>query len=492
MKKFFTLFWKKFRIIFDNNSIMLLMTALGIFTITLANISHAYIGSFSRFGADDFCTAGKLNSLGFWNAQSFWYNNWTGRFSFTFFVSVLELFDSRISAVLPILLILFLTISIFVFVNQLSKKLFQTNYIIYSLFITSALVFMVLFTIPNIGQNLYWMTGSITYFLPIILFFLVCSLLVNDRNYSIYKAKRNFNYLIIFFFSFLLGGFSEVMSVLLILLFLLIGFFNLIISKSKKLPCELIPAIIGAFIGLVLMVIAPGNSVRLSNHLPHPTFFALLTNGLVLSSRFIFLWFVKNIHIIWPIITVVIVVGVFLKSHQKLSDFPKQNISKISILFIISSLLLVYISYLPSIWATAKPPVDRVLIFPVVILSCLVILLSLIIGFELGSIIRLDSFKKSPFLKLVLIFVFIYFLLGVPFYQARINFANRAEAKTFAEKWELRETQIADQIKDGKTELLVNMIPTNILNVEHIQEDSGHWINICAAEYYGVDKIIAK
>jgi hypothetical protein len=40
--------------------------------------AHAYLGTFGRYIADDFCTASTLRRLGFLESQSYWYQTWTG------------------------------------------------------------------------------------------------------------------------------------------------------------------------------------------------------------------------------------------------------------------------------------------------------------------------------------------------------------------------------------------------------------------------------
>ncbi|MEJ2571620.1 MAG: hypothetical protein P8Y98_13890, partial [Anaerolineales bacterium] len=54
-------------------------------------VLYAWIGIHSRYMADDFWTSGQLKELGFWEAQKYWYLSWSGRFSFTFLVSLVEL-----------------------------------------------------------------------------------------------------------------------------------------------------------------------------------------------------------------------------------------------------------------------------------------------------------------------------------------------------------------------------------------------------------------
>lgn len=470
----------------------LFLIFLSIF-FTLANLTHGFIGSFSRYGADDYCTAGKLNSLGFWNAQSFWYNNWTGRYSFTFFVSIFELFDPLITSVLPYIFIICLYLSIYVFLITILKKIVVEKPMSFSVFLTSTIVFMILFMVPNIGQNLYWMTGSTTYFLPIIMIFLFLSFLINHYSRGQKNKVSNlFIYLGVFLFAFILSGFSEVLSVIQVLINGLVIVYIFLTGKRIGQNFSLFIALLGSISGLIVMVIAPGNSVRLSQHLPSPDLLELVFNSLVLSLKFTFLWFVKHINIIWPICTMIIVFSLFLKVRTEAIEYLKKNKFILFAFLIVSCLALVYVSFLPSIWATAKPPVDRVLIFPVVILTIMCVSLALIIGMLLKDYLKENQFSTNNFLTLIFTIACFYLLLGVPFYQARINYANRAEARTFATRWDEREIIIREQLKNGDSALEVPMIPLNILDVEHIQSNSDHWINICAAEYYGVDQISTK
>src|SRR5512142_2120663 len=42
---------------------------------------HAYLGTYSRFMADDYCSASESLRLGILRAAWFWYRTWTGRYS---------------------------------------------------------------------------------------------------------------------------------------------------------------------------------------------------------------------------------------------------------------------------------------------------------------------------------------------------------------------------------------------------------------------------
>src|SRR5262245_50977270 len=67
----------------------------------IALLAHAYIGLFSRFLADEYCTAGVVQTYGFFGAQKYWFTTWTGRFSFTLAISLAHLIGAKLVPFLP-------------------------------------------------------------------------------------------------------------------------------------------------------------------------------------------------------------------------------------------------------------------------------------------------------------------------------------------------------------------------------------------------------
>ena len=56
----------------------------------------ACLGFFTRYLADDYSTSSVLLKKGFWQMQTVWYSTWSGRYSFTFLVSLVELAGVRL------------------------------------------------------------------------------------------------------------------------------------------------------------------------------------------------------------------------------------------------------------------------------------------------------------------------------------------------------------------------------------------------------------
>ena len=56
------------------------IAAAGISSLAALTL-HGYLGTYSRYIADDFCSAGMARRLGVLRAVWYWYINWTGRYS---------------------------------------------------------------------------------------------------------------------------------------------------------------------------------------------------------------------------------------------------------------------------------------------------------------------------------------------------------------------------------------------------------------------------
>jgi hypothetical protein len=68
--------------------------------------AHAYLGSYGRYIADDFCTASTLRRFGFLESQAYWYQTWSGRYAYTFVVSLTQAAGPSLTPWLPSLALL--------------------------------------------------------------------------------------------------------------------------------------------------------------------------------------------------------------------------------------------------------------------------------------------------------------------------------------------------------------------------------------------------
>ena len=479
----------------DKNKFFVILLGGVIAALLAAIFMHAYIGSFSRYLADDYCTSSVLKHLGFWPAQHYWYTQWTGRYAFILFLSILERFGPAVVPYLPAVYILGFLLAGTFFVHQLLQKISVELPWWISVFLAAMIVFLTFYTVPNIGQNLYWLTGSANYFLPIITFFLLLGLLMQqDHSFADQPAITKISLGAgIAVFSWLTSGFSEIITVIQFLVLLFVNIYLRFFHSKKRLHFLWIIAFLSCFAGLIMMIASPGNAARMQSHnYEHLNIFSLLVTTIRFAGSFSILWFLKHVHLVWPVSTLLITTAFVARKYfyPSLGKKSKQG----HIWFLIPVLLLIvliFASFLPTTWATSNAPEKRVLIFPTVLLSMLVVYLSTAAGFALGTAISINNTHlKLP--AMILVAFTAYFILAVPVYEARKVYFIKSEAQKFAERWEQREIEINEKIKEGQTQLVVKMIPTNIMEIEHLQSDPNHWINRCAAQYYGIESISAQ
>ncbi|MGH2605608.1 MAG: hypothetical protein ACRDG5_03365, partial [Anaerolineales bacterium] len=136
---------------------------------TLPLAGAASMGFFARYIADDFCTAGTLRRLGFWESQSNWYLNWSGRYSFTFVATSLNLIGPGVTPWLPLAaLVLWLGAGAYLVRAWIPMGEGSTARGI-SVALSALLLFFTVGGTPNLYQSLYWQTGMLTYSLPLVL-----------------------------------------------------------------------------------------------------------------------------------------------------------------------------------------------------------------------------------------------------------------------------------------------------------------------------------
>jgi hypothetical protein len=78
-----------------------------------------------------------------------------------------------------------------------------------------------------------------------------------------------------------------------------------------------------------------------------------------------------------------------------------------------------------------------------------------------------------------------------PLYAAPKISAALAENRVFAAAWDERDAFIRSEIANGATDLVVTQLDS-IGGVGDMRETPDHWINRCAARFYGVNSITAR
>lgn len=264
---------------------------------------------FDHASADDYICGYHLSNKGFWEYQSFIYNNWGGRFAATFVGSLFArnnfLYDHYY---FHSLLLLFLNaISVFLLLAVLNKHVLKDEKI-KKHFVWIALLFLALQYVSLVEPSTYifWFSSAVTYQTPIILFELqvVCWIIFFHTS----SAKKFLYFLALFFLIVLINGFNELFIVAQASVFLL-----LFLSKAiKKIPKIYIVFLVAGFIAsAAIVLLSPGILTRASVIEGKGFFVGISATGFHVAQA---LWSVLKNPLAW---FALVVVFVFANNNRK-------------------------------------------------------------------------------------------------------------------------------------------------------------------------------
>lgn len=174
----------------------------------------AYLGTFTRYMADDYCETYITQAYTPLGAVINRYEegNWraANRYSNLLFVGVMEsLLGRRNIEIIPVVLIVIWAISLVYLVRQVRKLADIEWHILVDVFLGATLAFLSILEAPNRFQIFYWRSSMATHFVPLVfLNFLIAFLLSKSRSSS-ETPLSVWAVLAVFFASFIIGGFSE-------------------------------------------------------------------------------------------------------------------------------------------------------------------------------------------------------------------------------------------------------------------------------------------
>lgn len=189
----------------------------------------------------------------------------------------------------PIIILLFFIYSLSVFLKTFFKTANSERWMI-----ALGIAACYLNSMPSLYQGIYWMTGSITHILPlvIILWILVGLKKISESNNQILKKSRLFFCLVplVFF----IVAFEEIIMIFIFCLFLFLFLLSAIAELKQKRMYFILFLV--SFIGVVLVIISPGTLLRAtSKHSDKVLNLAYTTYGsLYWGSIFIFKTVILN------------------------------------------------------------------------------------------------------------------------------------------------------------------------------------------------------
>lgn len=435
--------------------------------VVFYELSRTFI--YIRYWADDFCTAGVLKNYGFFKSLSFWWNNWSGRFSFNFTVNIFELFGEKVVVFLPFLNVILLILSFWLIFRKFFGNLFPILF-----------TFILFLNSPNIIQTFFWQTGLLTYSFPF--FFVNLFFYILISNWVTVKPSK-ITYFYAFILAFVAGGYNETLA-LTLFVFVSITFLFLWLFKEnlrRGLINLIALGLLGLFLSMVLSYFSPGNNIRIINVTkPENAYF-------VVSSSFhaMFWFFNKLIHtIIFNASLAILLFFVFAKiSFSKRILSTRINMT-VLILTAISPIVTTFTLFLVSFSLTSYLPPERTQFIAVYFILIEFLIFSFIMTALAGKYLKSQIIEKLNKYRNLICLFFIFVLLIISAYKVS---GIRNELKLYASLWDQEEKNIKQQKSEGTGSVKLNYIGS-VGKLDGFSENGG-WVANCVKDYFGFKSV---
>jgi len=481
----------------DRSNLYRVLLFAPILALFVPLLAHAVLGSHTRYIADDWCTAATVHSQGLLRAQCTWYMNWSGRYSFTLAVSLIELIGIKLVPYLPaIALCLWLAVTTWA-VYQFRTWGPRSSALSASLLIASLLIFTVLENIPNVHQSLYWQTGMLTYIAPLIFSTIIIGIFICNLRRATFPSVPG-SALFLAVLVILAGGFSEMYIAMQTTAFLIaIVIFLIFTNDDRKRPILtlLVVGLAGSIISMVIIFVAPGNEIRQTLTPESPGLLNVIGLSLIFSFKFIG----KSV-LLSPLptslalfIPALITISLTLKDGKSGEIHPRldqKHLSTFLLLLPFVGYLLIASSMAPSVYGVSAFPEDRTLTIPQFVLTSTII----IWGSVGGLVLKMRSswiIKQKRWITVIgCCLVAILLVLG-PLLSAKENFSQVPTLRAYAKRWDVRDREIRVAQEGGAMHLAVPALGFTG-GLSDIKDDPNYWVNLCFASYYELESVVSE
>jgi Family of unknown function (DUF6056) len=475
----------------------LLITA-GVPALLWALALYCYGGLFSRYIADDYCTAAVLKRTGFIASQQYWYETWSGRFSFAVIVNVLEFAGPKLVPYLPAATCCVWFAVSFWAVRQYGVASRWRSPSGGAFLMTAVLLYSTLRAAPNLGQSFYWQTGIVTYTLPIIL--LTAYLFVAMRFVAMHPMgnSRALQLAIAGALTFVAGGLSETtLAVQTAALTMAVAgcWFSAAEPVKRDVCAAVLAGFFGSVLSFVLVATAPGNVFRRSTLVaPPPPGWG---TAAILSVRHLGSFLHEFPHQHPAACAVLPCVGalfaVEMRRGDTLPSSPPRLIQTAVIWLVITLgvVVLVFSAIFPSIWGQGEVPPGRALFLTTWILSIWLVAAGAALG---GSVLPILRPHTHPFVRTCVSLGVVAMLVVWTVSADRDVRSSVTRWRQYAEQWDRQDLQMRAAEQQGSRSFFLN--DKNVSNsgpVQGLRElgcNPYFWVNQCVASYYGFDSVV--
>ncbi len=459
-------------------------------------IALMILGTSTRYLADDYSTASILVNQGFWKAQSFWYHAWSGRYSFTFLVSLIEMVGVRIVPWLPMMDLFTWATSLFWTVKCLFAVLEIKMGKIWIAIVVNILIFGTIRSFSEYAQVIFWQTGILTYQVSIIFITSMIGIFLT-RFYLLPCYKLRTWEIVLWFLAFFIGGgFSETWVVIQISLLGLSLFFFSFTEKSSNRNDILYVLFIGfmaSCVSLLVIVKAPGNMNR-DNMLAELSFDLLrysVIRALMDVPVFLMEWFLGHTILVTMLILTGLSAGLIIES----SLVGTIDQIRLGIYLLISAYVLMLAGFVPQFAVMGIRPAERVIFMPMFLFLCAFELFVIFTGSRLKKFLPIKVWNVIQIILMSVLFISIFWISER---SASSLFQIIPSMQLYARLWDSRDAFLRQASLRGEKVTVAASLRRNpaLHDIQStfwiegdLQDIPDHWINQMAASYYKLPSI---
>lgn len=450
--------------LFESGNFIIITGVLTIFPFIIISI-------FNNPSADDFCYNNYTRDLGYLNTQVEAYTNWTGRYFATAIISCKVFLSGSflIYKAFPIFLLIFFCQSIYHLCSSTFISLSKRNRLVLTFLIT----ILYLLQMESTSEGFYWLAGSVTYQLSIILSIFLFSSLI-----KLLATSQNRYLLYSILFSLVVIGLNEIAMMYIGLIIGTIFFYHFF--SKKAINYKILLLLLFICICAVFVVLSPGSAAR-ANTYPgnQQVIYSILKT---LNS------FKTNIGNWLP--SILIAFLLFFEHFQKENVQINSKIFDVKLVIpflIVTSfpLIGVFPIYYSLKWVPARS-INLIYFFFLIGL----LYLTFVLFFKLQKT-KAEFLTFSKWVKIFLIVLVLIRLGGKN--NIRTAYADLLTGKAYSYDQSLKKRY--ETILENKSQQIVVPKLENLpktIHFEDIREDSNHWINQCYESYFQVQDIRIK
>ena len=472
---------------FSKSRLPTLVFGLGILSAFIALALYAYLGSFSRYGSDDYCLSAFFLQDNLVNAMIQRYYLASSRYTNILFIGLVDRILGWYNvAILPALMLFLFVWGVYLFLKQIVRMthLAWNRWVI--LLLSILLVYFSVTQAPDLYETLYWRAGMTSHFAPVVLIPFFGLFLLWQIRHAGRRMPSLWVHVACFVTPFLLGGLSEPPTAVMITVLglgILAAWRWSDVRSRRYILIVLFWALAGAFAALLVMALAPANSIRMQT--PPPPLPELILRVILYPS-----YFIRDTLRTLPIPTLVSVAAPALlfyvqytQSSRQLSREARNRLGILMVLVLLLAYLLIAASFAPSAYGQSYPA-PRARFAGRVLMTTALMMEGALLGILVARVVALQSVLAR---SLALIFLAV--LLLYPLRTAQRLSQDIPVYRQRAAAWDAREVEIRALKKDGARDLIVRFLRTE--RSQDLGDRADFRLNRCAAALYGVNSIVA-